>query len=292
MNRKKGIVCGLLSGMFWAFSSTVGQVVLQGGTVSTEWLIPVRMLSGGMLLTAVVWFTDKEELISLWNHKKDFLWACLAGICGNMMIQYMFFRTVQASNATTATVFQFLAPILLVGYSCITEKRRVKRREILACILVVAGVALVCTHGNPNEMSITPDAIRMGLLIAVFMAIHSLLPKKLYDRYSAQTVLCVSLLAGGLVLGLCTGAWTYSVNLSLSTVLGISVTVVFGCVLGYLMYGISVKEAGPAGASVYCSSEPVFAALISALFLSMPLGIFDVIGLAMVVGSVVVLSKE
>lgn len=48
----------------------------------------------------------------------------LCAFCGISLCQFTYFMAIEASNAGTATVLQYLSPILILSAVCIKEKRR------------------------------------------------------------------------------------------------------------------------------------------------------------------------
>ncbi len=79
------------------------------------------------------------------------------------MFQLTFFGTVQRSNAGTATVRQYLAPVFIIVYISIRGRRMPRKLEILSIALAISGIFLISTHGNIYSLVMTPDALNWGL---------------------------------------------------------------------------------------------------------------------------------
>lgn len=69
--------------------------------------------------------------------------------------QYGYFASISASNAPTATILEYLMPILIIFWYCLTERRWPRRREIFCTIFAVAGTALIATGGSFRSLAIS-----------------------------------------------------------------------------------------------------------------------------------------
>ena len=79
---------------------------------------------------------------------KGIMCGVLAGVFGTMMLQFTFFGAVQRSNAGTATVLQYLCPVITVVYVCINSHKKPFTKEIVAILMALSGIFFVSTHGT------------------------------------------------------------------------------------------------------------------------------------------------
>jgi len=84
--------------------------------------------------------------------------------------------------------------------------------------------------------------------------------------------------------------WNYHVDLDFEVVGALGVTVIMGCVMAYLLYRYSIKTIGPAKASLFSSSELVSATILSVCWLGTPLTWIDLVGFAMILAVVFILT--
>lgn len=123
-----GYSSGFMTGVFWAISGVFGQFLFEQRGIVPAWLVPIRLLSSGVLLFSYLLLTEKRgELLRLPRNRRDFLHVIAAGVFGTMPAQAAFFYAVKASNAATATVLQYVAPVFILLYVCI-RKDAVPRR--------------------------------------------------------------------------------------------------------------------------------------------------------------------
>ncbi len=286
-----GAFCGLMTGICWGVSGVFGQFIFETRGVETSWLVPVRLTSSGILMILYLFLTKREEMVRLCKNRRDFIQTILAGIFGTMMFQLTFFGTVQRSNAGTATVLQYLAPVFIMVYVCIRGKRRPKGLEILSILLAVGGIFLISTHGNIHTLVMTPEALAWGLGCAFFMFLNTVIPESLYERYSSTVIVGWALLFGGIVLSCIFRPWEYTVHWDLAVVVSLFFIIIGGSVAAYLFYANAIKRIGPTKASLFSCIEPVTATVLAAVWLKTDFMMVDLAGFALILSTIFILSK-
>ncbi|MCG4779106.1 EamA family transporter, partial [Eggerthella lenta] len=71
---------------------------------------------------------------------------------------------VKYSNAPTATVIQYLAPIIIIGYTTAAQKMMPRRIDVVSIIVALVGTFLLVTNGNLNHLALSPQACFWALL--------------------------------------------------------------------------------------------------------------------------------
>ena len=285
-----GGLCGIMTGIFWGFSGVCGQFLFETRGIVSEWLVPIRLSVSGIIMFIYLFLTKREELFALARNRRDFLRTIVCGVCGTMMFQYTFLKAVQTSNAGTATVIQYMAPVFIMIYTCVRKKKIPNGKEVMAIILAVGGIFLISTHGNLNNLVITPRGLFWGLACAFAMFISSILPGKLYEKYSTQVVMGWGFVFAGIVLSSFLQPWKYDVAIDMPTIGAVSVIILLGSVAAYGLYAIMVKQIGPTKASLFVTSEAVAATVISALWLKTVFYPIDLIGFVMILSTVFILT--
>lgn len=286
-----GAFCGLMTGICWGVSGVFGQFVFETRGIQTEWLVPIRLTSAGILLLIYLFIAKREEVIRLCKNRRDFLQTILTGICGTMMFQFTFFGAVQRSNAGTATVLQYLAPLFIMIYVCIRNKRLPRKLEAISIVLAVGGIFLISTHGNIHSLVMTPEALVWGISCAFFMFLDTVIPESLYTRHSSTVVVGWALLFGGVVLSCVFRPWEYTVHWDIAVVISLIVIIVGGSVAAYVFYANSIKWIGPAKASLFSCIEPVTATVLSAVWLKTSFMWIDLVGFVLILSTIFILSK-
>jgi drug/metabolite transporter (DMT)-like permease len=208
-----------------------------------------------------------------------------------MLFQFSCYAAVQKSNAATAIVLQYLCPAMVVICNCIRGRKLPVPREALAVLLAMLGIFMISTHGSIRALVITPAALICGIGCAFFMMLMSVLPERLYTRYSSQTVTSVSLFAGAIVACLTIRPWQNPPALDGTGLLMLGFAVFFGSFLAYLVYGIAVRILGSSRASLYACVEIPTATILSVIFLGNVFTVQDLIGFVLIASTIFLLQK-
>ena len=78
-NRKKdnavrGMFLTLVGGTLWGFSGTCGQFLMQTKGVTSNWLVPIRLLLAGALLLFICWLKDGRGIFRIWIQDASLHW--------------------------------------------------------------------------------------------------------------------------------------------------------------------------------------------------------------------------
>ncbi|MBR0302477.1 MAG: EamA family transporter [Clostridia bacterium] len=287
----RGTILTALGAVLWAFSSACGQFLMQKSNdpFPAEWLASTRILLAGVLLTVIGSIHNRSALKNIFKSGRDVLTLVLYGVLGFMLAQYSFLIAIRASNAATATVLQYTAPIMIVAVVCIGGRRAPRFTETISILLAVSGVFLLATHGDPSSLAIKKEALILGLLAAVGMVFFTLLPAKIIPKYGSITVTGVGMIFGGLAMLPLARPWNYQVHFDLLSVLAYIGLAVVGTTIGYTLYMQGVSDIGSAKASLIASIEPVTSALFAAA-LGTKFGAADIVGMSFIVATIFILS--
>ena len=293
MNKKEklfGSFCGIMTGVCWGVSGVFGQFLFETRGVESYWLVPIRMLSAGVLLLIYVFATNRSEALLIVRNRRDFIQAILTGVCGTMMFQLSFFLAVQNSNAGTATVLQYLCPVITMIYVCLRDRKIPGKLEILSIVLAISGIFVISTHANIHLLVITPTALFWGIATAFFMFLNTVIPERIYGKYSSMVIIGWAFLFGGITLCLIFRPWHYSVHIDPAVIISLLFIIIGGSVFAYIFYGNSIKRIGSAKASLFACSEPVAAAVLSTLWLKTSFMLIDLVGFALILSTLFILT--
>ena len=122
-NETLGVLMVFAGGSLWGFSGACGQFLFQNKGMVSSWLVPVRLLSAGIILLAILGATRGKAVFDVWKDKKDAVHIVLYGLLGMSGCQFAYFTAVQYSNAGTATVLQYIGPALILLWLCLRQHR-------------------------------------------------------------------------------------------------------------------------------------------------------------------------
>lgn len=286
----RGMILTLAGGTMWGFSGTCGQYLMQDRGLTSNWLVPIRLLSAGALLLLICFFKDGKQIGNIW--KKDWVGILIFGICGMSMCQYTYFTAIGASNAGTATVLQYLGPVLILVYLSLRSCRLPGPVELIAIVLAVAGTFFLATHGNPGAMVLSEKALFWGLLSAVALAVYTVQPGRLLQEYGSAVVTAWGMLIGGGMLCAIFRPWSIPVELDMSIVIGMAVIVLVGTVIAFSCYMEGIRCVGAKKGSLYASVEPVSATVFSVIWMKAEFGWMDLLGFACIISTIFILALD
>ncbi|MBR4077526.1 MAG: EamA family transporter [Oscillospiraceae bacterium] len=290
-NPVRGVLCTLIGGCCWGFSGNCGQYLFNVHGVDPQWLTVVRMITAGLITVGIVAARDKQKLIDCAKNKHDRIMMLLYGVFGLLLSQYTYLEAINATNAGTATVLQYIGPVLVMVLVCFSGRRLPKAHEALSIVLVIVGTFLLATHGNPNTVVINPAGLFWGLFAACTLVLYTLLPKSIAPKYGAFMTTGLGTLIGGIAFFIIVHPWPLTVDLPLSGWLAVAGMIIVGTVIAYPLYVQGVNDVGPVKASMLASVEPVSAAVISAVWLKSEFAMMDIVGFVCIITTVFLLAK-
>ncbi|HAH62456.1 MAG TPA: EamA family transporter [Treponema sp.] len=193
MNNKKGILFIALSTVL--FSSMEVALKFVSGQFNPVQLTCTRFFIGGIFLLP---FASR----SLKSHGEKITadaaaYFALLGLF-NVVLSMMFYQlSVMNANASAVAVLFSSNPVFVLFFAFLLIHERVKRHEVIALLLDVAGIAVIVTGARSAG---TPAGFLFAGLSVVFFALYSVSGKKGCRRYGGAAVTCGSFLFGSLEL--------------------------------------------------------------------------------------------
>lgn len=280
----------LIGGTLWGFSGTCGQFLMQTKGLTSNWLVPVRLLTAGILLLFICFLKEGMSIFDIW--KKDWAEIGIFGVFGMSMCQYTYFTAIGASNAGTATVLQYIGPVLILVYLSLRYRKPPTLVELTAIFLAVLGTFFLATHGKPGTMVLSRQALFWGLLSAVALVIYTVQPGRLLEEYGSAVVTGWGMLIGGVMLCVIFRPWAILVRIDGQVILGMAAVVILGTVVAFSCYMEGVRCVGPKKGSLYASVEPVSATVFSVIWMHARFGWMDFAGFVCIVSTIFLLALD
>lgn len=288
----RGMCIALIGGIFWGLAGGFGQYLFEFKGTNARWLVSVRLLLAGLLLLSTVLAKQKKDMWRIWKNKKDVGVLILFAIFGMAGCQLTYYTAVELSNAGTATVLQYTAPVIIMVCLAVWNRRVPRLLEILALACALFGTFMLATHGNVHSLAISREALFWGLGSAVMMAAYNLIPGRLMKEYGTFCVIGWGMLLGGIFLSAFTKPWHVVGTWDGQAIGAMAVVVVVGTVLSFSFYMEGVRIIGAAKASLFASVEPVTATIATVLMMHAAFTAMDFIGFVFILAAVLMLSVE
>lgn len=292
MNKQiiRGTILALLAGTCWGFSGTVGQYLFMKKNIDAGWLTVIRMVASGIIILLFAGIKKRETLIAIWKKKETAVRLILFSLLGLMAVQFTYMQAIKYSNAGTATAIQYVGEALVLIVTCITVKRLPKIPELLGLFLALTGIFLLATHGNIGSMVLSTKGLLWGLGAAVSLMLYTLLPSRLIQQFGSGTVTGYGMFIGGIVLALLVKPWKIKVTADNAVIIGMITIILIGTVLAFTAFLQSTVDLGGVKAGLLAASETIAAPFFSALWLHTRFEGMDYVGLACILGMVVLLA--
>lgn len=288
----KGTLYSLFSGLIWGICGILGEYFFTHYPVSSGWITSMRLLVAGSLVLALSAFQLRGRLLDIWKDKKNYLPFLAYAILGIFSVQFFFYLCVEYSNATTATILQFISPVFILLYNRIVYQKKASITAILYVLIAMLGVFLMATKGDLSQLSMTPLALVTGLLSAVGVMFNVILPQRFARHYGFVPTVGWGMILAGFFSNLLYPIHHVTFQLDASSVMICLIIAVFGTAFAFFLSMKAVSLVSPLVVSVVSASEPLSSALLSVLFLGLVLDGFLVLAMILIIVPMVFLSIE
>jgi drug/metabolite transporter (DMT)-like permease len=291
--------------LLWAGNAVVGRYAAD--LISPLLLNLLRWLGAGLLLLPLGWrivaAADSRQRIAA--HWKYLAVLALFGVGAFNALQYTGLRTTTAINATlvlaSGPVFTVLIGALFFGTPA-------RRQDVLAAALSVTGVVLVLSGGQfetiakfrfvPGDVYVLAATVGWSFYTWMMARPPATLRPPGSTPWNWAEFLMLQIVIGAVWAGLFAGtqAATAAQGLGqpqwgwpLAAVL--VYVIVFPSLVAYRCWGLGVARAGPVLTTVFSNLNPLFAAVLSAVWLGEPPGWHHGLAFVMIVAGIWVSSR-
>lgn len=197
----------------------------------------------------------------------------------------LLFEAYRYTTISTATICYYLAPVMVTLASSLLFREKLTGTRLLCVLLSLAGLVMVA--GAPATDTVNNFVgILYGVAAAVVYAVIVLLNKSLRGiEGSERTFVQLGVSALSLLPYVWMTGGFLGITLSPATLWVLLLLGVVHTGIAYLLYFSAVGALQGPTVAVLSYIDPVFAILLSALILSEPLGIVQIIGGLLVLGA-------
>ena len=288
----KGTIYSLLSGLIWGICGILGEYFFSHYQVSSGWITSMRLLVAGSFVIILSSLKLRFQLFDIWRNRNNYLPFLAYAILGIFSVQFFFYLCVEYSNATTATILQFISPVFILIYNRIIYKKKASKKAIFYVLTAMLGVFLMATKGDWSKLSITPLALLTGLLSALGVMFNVILPQRFAKKYGFVPTVGWGMIIAGLFSNFLYPVYKISFQVDAISIC-ICLTIAFlGTAFAFFLSMKAVSLVSPLVVSVVSASEPLSSAILSVLFLGMVLDGFLVLAMILIIVPMVFLSIE
>jgi drug/metabolite transporter (DMT)-like permease len=282
--------------LLWAGNAVVGRLVTD--LVPPITLNFLRWLVALFILLPLAWKVLRTGS-GLWSHWRRFALLSLLGVGCYNALQYL---ALQTSTPLNVTLVAASGPFWMLIIGALFFKAPVRRMQVLGALLSISGVLVVLSRGQWAElMAVRLVAGDMYVLLAT--ACWSFYSWLLTRRDEPEAIRkdWAAFLLGQVVFGLGWSGLFAGMEWVLTDaqivwgwplIATLAFVAVGPAVLAYRCWGLGIQQAGPAVAGFFANLTPLFAALMSAAFLSELPHLYHVAAFALIVGGIAVSARQ
>ncbi|HFR3425291.1 TPA: DMT family transporter [Streptococcus suis] len=289
--KRWGTLITLIAGIAWGLSGVSGQYLIGRG-MSVQLITSMRLMVSGLVLLGLCAVTARRNLLSLLKNGRAVLAVCLFALFGLALNQMAYLQAIAYTNAATATVLQYLCPILVLAYTCLKDRQRPTGVEVISIVLAIVGTFFMATHGQLTELAITPLGLAWGLFSALTYALYIILPAQVIDQYGSLSVIGLGMLMGGLMVTFGLQTWQEPLQLDSGSMFGLVGIVGVGTIFAYTVFLKGVTMVGPVNASLLASIEPVASIIFAVCLVNEVFTSMDLVGMVCILLAVLLISLK
>ncbi|HRZ42680.1 MAG TPA: DMT family transporter [Bacteroidales bacterium] len=277
----------LLAMAFWGMTFVWVKIALRAFNPVS--ILLIRLVLSSLLLWVIIIITGKYQKI----HLKDIRLFALSAFFQPFL--YFLGETYGLSYVSSAlgSIIISTIPVFTPAGTWLVYREKLGWKNLLGFLASFTGVVLIVfAEGNAGETSLVGVIM---LFVAVVAAIaNALTVKKLTASYNSFMIVTVQNLFGIFYFIPLFFLLDYPDMNSISTDpriwRNLLALAVFGSTLAFLFFTYAIRSLGVNRSSIYSNLIPVFTALFAFLFLGESFPFLKIIGMAIVIGGVLVVS--
>ena len=287
-----GIIFVLMGASFWGIGGTAANYLFETADISVNWFVSTRLVISGILLLGIqLLLTGRKIVFTIWKNPQKRLSLIIFSLLGMLLVQYSYMASIAEGNAAVATLLQYLAPIYIIIWVIFRGHQRLHVSDVIAILLTIIGTLLLLTNGSFKGLSVPGIAIVWGIISGLSLAFYTLYARNLLRFYSSVTVVGWAMIIAGVCMNIIHPIWRVETqDWSAATIGVLGFSIIFGTTLAFWMFIKSLEYLEAKETTLLGTVEPLTAVVSSIIWLSIPFGLWQVIGMALILILVVYLS--
>ncbi len=282
--------------VLWAGNAVVGRLV-------REWMPPMTLNLARWAIALVILLPLAGSIFrpgsGLWTSWRRFALLGLVGVGLYNSLQYL---ALQTSTPINVTLVASGLPVWTLVVGGLFFNAKIRRQQVIGAVLSIAGVLLVLSRGEWHQLlalHLVPGDLFM-IAATISWSFYSWLlarPKEPQDFHGDWTAFLLAQIAFGTMWSsvFTAAEWTIGnphIVWSWPLAAALLYIAVGPAIIAYRCWGAGVQRAGPAIAGLFSNLTPLFAAMMSAVFLGELPHLYHAAAFALIVGGIVFSSRH
>ena len=291
----RGFLYIALATLQWGIAASLGRAVFTGrlriggelvGAINPLLIAQGRVTFSCLALLAIL--IARRGVRALLLPRRDLMHMILIGTLGMAASNYFYYLAIQRTNVATAIIVQYTAPVWVLLYMVGRGQQKPTLQRIGAVGFGIVGIALAIDliHGNALRL----DAIGVGaaLLAAFSFSYYNIAVHEVLTRHDRWKILLWAVFIASLFWLVVNPPWNIiAAGYSRSQFEFLAIFSVISMLGPFSCYFSGLQHLEPTRAVVTSCLEPVFSILIAAIALGESVNVTQVVGIALVLGAIV-----
>lgn len=281
----KGYVYAMLAAFFFAFIAILGKPLMTSG------ITPFQLMFyqyGFIIFFLGLWFFFRKSGSLIFKKEVCFS-LLLQGLIGSVGTNFFFYAALKTLDAGMCSMLLFLNPVFVTLFFAITGIRKLRWHHYLSLILSVVGSVLVLGLLGLTAVQVSVQGVLLGLGSALCYGFYNvygdLKLKAIHPNVINFYSVCVGFLCSAALLLVTQTSFV----ISISQIPAIGILALFSGVLPVLFIFKALQIIGSEKVTIIATVELPMTLLLAFLFLGEKLVTIQLVGVAMIVASTVLL---
>lgn len=288
-----GFLIAVLAVLMFSSKAIIVKLVYQYHIAALHMLL-IRMIFAMPFYVGVLGYLyQKKQLVSL--TKKEVGWIMLLGTLGYYVASFFDFVGLQFLPASLERIILFIYPTIVVILGAVFLKQKVTRKQLLAIATTYAGVLIIFSTGNLlGSQPMYLKGVFFILMSAFTYAAYLVGSGWMIPKLGVLQFTAMAMLVACIVIILHYGLFDRLPLLNYpKEVYGwVLVMTIFCTVIPSFLVSFAIEKLGSATFSIIGGIGPVFTIILAYLFLGEAISLVQILGAAIVIVGVKLVSKS
>lgn len=285
-----GVLLLVGTGILWGTIGVASKGIFEHSSLDPLSVTWIRTLLASPICIAAVWLSGGRELLHF--SRRDLLTMIGLGVV-LILYQWLYLAGVEEIGVTATTLVSLCgAPVIVAVLSALVLHEKLSRPQLVALAGALLGTALLV--GRPPEMEGGNGTLGVlfALGCALGIAIHAMGSRRIAGRVHPLVVLSIGFSVGAIVLAPVVLGQGLDPNADATTWALLVYLATVPSFVAYFFYQRGLRDVPASMATIVTLLEPMVAAVLAWFFFDERLGLHGLIGGALLLASIWLLSTR